>query len=31
MENQRIRVTKRMLKEALVRLLENKPIEKITV
>lgn len=31
MENQRIRVTKRMLKEALVKLLENKPIEKVTV
>ena len=31
MENQRIRVTKRMLKEALVRLLETKPIEKVTV
>ncbi|MBO4653034.1 MAG: TetR/AcrR family transcriptional regulator [Lachnospiraceae bacterium] len=31
MENQRIRVTKRMLKEALVQLLENKPIEKVTV
>ena len=31
MENQRIRVTKRMLKEALVQLLESKPIEKITV
>ena len=31
MENQRIRVTKRMLKEALVKLLEKKPIEKVTV
>ena len=31
MENQRIRLTKRMLKEALIRLLEQKPIEKITV
>lgn len=31
MENQRIRVTKRMLKEALVKLLENKPIEKVSV
>ena len=31
MENQRIRLTKRMLKEALVRLLEQKPIDKITV
>ena len=31
MENQRIRVTKKMLKEALVRLLENKPIEKVSV
>ena len=31
MENQRIRVTKRMLKEALVHILENKPIEKVTV
>jgi AcrR family transcriptional regulator len=31
MENQRIRLTKRMLKEALVRLLEHKSIDKITV
>ena len=31
MENQRIRLTKRMLKEALVRLLDNKTIDKITV
>ncbi|MBQ6660342.1 MAG: TetR/AcrR family transcriptional regulator [Lachnospiraceae bacterium] len=31
MENQRIRVTKRMLKEALVRLLEDKPLETVTV
>ena len=31
MENQRIRVTKKMLKEALVKLLENKPLEKVTV
>lgn len=31
MENQRIRVTKKMLKEALVRLLENKPVEKVSV
>ena len=31
MENQRIRVTKRMLKEALIRLLGQKPIEKIRV
>ena len=31
MENQRVRLTKRMLKEALIRLLEQKPIEKITV
>ncbi|MBR4344049.1 MAG: TetR/AcrR family transcriptional regulator [Lachnospiraceae bacterium] len=31
MENQRIRLTKRMLKEALIRLLEQKPIEKVTV
>ena len=31
MENQRIRLTKRMLKEALIRLLEQKPLEKITV
>ena len=31
MENQRIRLTKRMLKEALIRLLGQKPIEKITV
>ena len=31
MENQRIRLTKKMLKEALVRLLEHEPIEKITV
>ena len=31
MANQRIRVTKRMLKEALVQLLESKPIEKVTV
>ena len=31
MENQRVRVTKRMLKEALVKLLEEKSLEKITV
>ena len=31
MENQRIRVTKRMLREALIRLLGQKPIEKIRV
>lgn len=31
MENQRIRVTRRMLKEALVRLLDEKSLEKITV
>ena len=31
MENQRIRVTKRMLKEALIRLLKQKSIEKIKV
>lgn len=31
MENQRIRLTKKLLKEALVRLLEHEPIEKITV
>lgn len=31
MENQRIRVTKRMLKEALIRLLDHKSIEKIKV
>lgn len=31
MENQRIRLTRRLLKEALVRLLEQKSIDKITV
>ncbi len=31
MENQRIRITKRMLREALIRLLGKKPIEKIRV
>ena len=31
MENQRIRITKRMLKEALISLLGQKPIEKIRV
>ena len=31
MENQRIRITKMMLKEALIRLLGQKPIEKIRV
>ncbi len=31
MENQRIRLTKRMLKEALARLLDQKSIDKITV
>lgn len=30
-ENQRIRVTKTMLKQALLKLLEEKPLEKITV
>ena len=31
MENQRIRLTKKMLKSALIKLLESKPIEKVTV
>ena len=31
MENQRIRLTKKMLKSALIKLLESKPIEKISV
>lgn len=31
MENQRIRLTKKMLKDALIKLLEHKPIEKISV
>lgn len=31
MENQRIRLSKTLLKEALVRLLETKPLDKITV
>ena len=31
MENQRIRLSKAMLKEALMRLLKEKPIEKITI
>ena len=31
MENQRVRLTKRMLKDALVQLMETKPLEKITI
>ncbi|RNL37804.1 TetR/AcrR family transcriptional regulator [Paraeggerthella hongkongensis] len=31
MENQRVRLSKALLKEALVRLLESKPIDKITI
>jgi len=31
MENQRVRLTKKMLKNALVQLMESKPLEKITI
>ena len=31
MENQRVRLSKALLKEALVRLLETKPLDKITI
>ena len=30
-DNRRVRMTKRMLKEALLELLEHKPLEKVTV